>query len=97
MPRSRSASRWRVIASHSAFLEAVRRRDASLAQEAWTDYLYTTSRMLVSRNVSRQPIDMTPLWRAQAGQAGTEPTPRLALSVATEIRARIAEGRLKRR
>ena len=86
---------WRVIASHSAFLEAVRRRDASLAQEAWTDYLYTTSRMLVSRNVSRQPIDMTPLWRAQAGQAGTEPTPRRALSVATEIRARIAEGRLK--
>lgn len=80
---------WRVIASHSAFLEAVRRRDASLAQEAWTDYLYTTSRMLVSRNISRQPIDMTPLWRAQAGQ------PRRALSVATEIRARIAEGRLK--
>ena len=80
---------WRVIASHSAFLEAVRRRDASLAQEAWTDYLYTTSRMLVSRNVSRQPIDMTPLWRAQAGN------PRRALSVATEIRARIAEGRLK--
>jgi len=86
---------WRVIVSHSAFLEAVRRRDASLAQEAWTDYLYTTSRMLVSRNVSRQPIDMTPLWRAQAGQTGTEPTPRRALSVATEIRARIAEGRLK--
>ncbi|MFN8033337.1 MAG: GntR family transcriptional regulator [Mycobacterium sp.] len=80
---------WRVIASHSAFLEAVRRRDTALAQEAWTDYLYTTSRMLVSRNVSRQPIDMTPLWRAQAGQ------PRRALSVATEIRARIAEGRLK--
>ncbi|HMZ15228.1 MAG TPA: GntR family transcriptional regulator, partial [Mycobacterium sp.] len=80
---------WRVITSHSAFLEAVRRRDASLAQEAWTDYLYTTSRMLVSRNVSRQPIDMTPLWRAQAGN------PRRALSVATEIRARIAEGRLK--
>lgn len=80
---------WRVIASHSAFLEAVRRRDAALAQEAWTDYLYTTSRMLISRNVSRQPIDMTPLWRAQAGQ------PRRALSVATEIRARIAEGRLK--
>ncbi|MCB9417391.1 MAG: FadR family transcriptional regulator, partial [Mycolicibacterium sp.] len=39
-------------------------------------------------NVSRQPIDMTPLWRAQAGN-------RRALSVATEIRARIAEGRLR--
>lgn len=80
---------WRVIASHSALLEAVRRRDAALAQQAWTDYLYTTSRMMVSRNVSRQPIDMTPLWRAQAGQ------PRRALAVATEIRARIAEGQLK--
>lgn len=86
----------RVIVSHSAFLDAARRRDASLAQKTWSDYLFTTHRMLVSRNVSRQPIDITPLWRAQAGQAGAAagPTPRRALNVATEIRARIAEGRL---
>ncbi len=84
----------RVIVSHSAFLDAARRRDMSLAQKTWSDYLFTTSRMLVSRNVSRQPIDMAPLWRAQAGQSGAEPTPRRAAVVATEIRSRIAEGRL---
>jgi len=44
--------------------------------------------------VSRQPIDMAPLWRAQAGQEGAEPTPRRAMVVATEIRSRIAEGSL---
>jgi DNA-binding FadR family transcriptional regulator len=84
----------RVVVSHSAFLDAARRRDASLAQRTWSDYLFTTSRLLVSRNVSRQPIDMAPLWRAQAGQEGAEPTPRRAMVVATEIRSRIAEGRL---
>jgi DNA-binding FadR family transcriptional regulator len=85
----------RVIVSHSAFLDAARRGDASLAQTTWSDYLFTTGRMLVSRNVSRQPIDIAPLWRAQAGQAGAEPAPRRASIVAAEIRARIAEGRLK--
>ena len=85
----------RVVVSHSAFLDAARRRDASLAQKTWSDYLFTTSRTLVSRNLSRQPIDITPLLRAQAGRAGSEPTPRRALVVATEIRARIAEGGLE--
>lgn len=84
----------RVIVSHSAFLDAARRRDMTLAQKTWSDYLSTTSRMLISRNVSRQRIDMAPLWRAQAGRAGAEPTPRRAVIVAAEIRSRIAEGRL---
>jgi DNA-binding FadR family transcriptional regulator len=85
----------RVIVSHSAFLDAARRGDASLAQTTWSDYLFTTGRMLVSRNISRKPIDIAPLWRAQAGRAGTEPAPRRAVVVAAEIRARIAEGGLK--
>lgn len=84
----------RVVVSHSAFIDAVRRRDTALAHSTWSDYLFTTGRMLVRRNISRQPIDITPLWRAQAGQAGAEPTPRRALVVATEIRARMAEGLL---
>lgn len=84
----------RVVVSHSAFLDAARRRDAPLAQKAWSDYLFTTSRTMVSRNISRQPIDVAPLWRAQAGHAGADSPPRRALVVATEIRARIAEGRL---
>jgi DNA-binding FadR family transcriptional regulator len=84
----------RVIVSHSAFLDAARRGDGSLAQTTWSDYLFTTGRMLVSRSVSRQPINVAPLWRAQAGQAGGEPAPRRALIVAAEIRARIAEGKL---
>lgn len=85
----------RVIVSHSAFLDAARRRDAALAQKTWSDYLFTTNRLLVGRKVSRRPIDIAPLWRAQAGQAGSGPTPRRALILAAEFRARIAEGRLK--
>lgn len=85
----------RVIVSHSAFLDAARRRDASLAQKTWGDYLFTTNRLLVSRSMSRQPIDVAPLWRAQAGHAGDDSTPRRAAVVDTEIRSRIAEGRLR--
>lgn len=85
----------RVIVSHSAFLDAARRQDASLAQNTWSDYLFTTNRMLISRNISRQPIDVAPLWRAQAGQDNGESTPRRASVVATEIRARIAEEDLR--
>ncbi|HEY9266229.1 MAG TPA: GntR family transcriptional regulator [Mycobacterium sp.] len=84
----------RVVVSHSAFLDAARRRDGSLAQNTWSDYLYTTNRLLVSRNFSRQPIDVAPLWRAQAGHDSGESAPRRASVVATEIRARIAEGQL---
>lgn len=85
----------RVIVSHSAFLDAVQRGDASLAQATWSEYLFTIGRMLLSRNASRQPINIAPLWRAEVGRPGTEPTPRRASVVAAEIRARIAEGRLK--
>ncbi len=92
---SRGRMARRVISSHSAFIDAARRGDASLAQETWSDYLFTTSRLLVSRNVSRRPFDIAPLWRAQAGRAGGESAPRRASVVATEIRARIAEGQLR--
>ncbi|MGE2691329.1 MULTISPECIES: FadR/GntR family transcriptional regulator [Mycolicibacterium] len=85
----------RVVVSHSAFIDAVRRHDTSLAHSTWSDYLFTTGRILVRRSISRQPIDITPLWRAQAGRAGADPAPRRALVVATEIRARIAEGLLR--
>lgn len=83
-----------VVMSHSAFLEAVRRNDGSFANKAWSDYLFTTSRLLVTRPQSRRPIDVVPLWRAQVSQAGGGQPQRMAAAVATEIRARIAEGRL---
>jgi DNA-binding FadR family transcriptional regulator len=85
----------RVIVSHSAFLDAARRRDGALAKKTWSDYLFTTSRLLVSRSRSRHPIDVTPLWRARAAQGGDDPAPRRAIVVATEVRARIAEGQLR--
>lgn len=85
----------RVVVSHSAFLDAARRQDTSMAQKTWGDYLFTTSRLLLARNASRQPIDITPLWRAQAGAEPTEPAPRRAVLVTAEIRSRIAEGRLR--
>lgn len=84
-----------VIVSHSALLDATRRGDPDLAQNTWSDYLFTTSRMLVNRSIRRQPLDMSSLWRARAGLAGDGPAPRRALAVAAEIRARIAEGRLR--
>ncbi|WP_084531567.1 FadR/GntR family transcriptional regulator [Nocardia miyunensis] len=84
----------RVMLGHSAFLDAVRGREASPAGKAWRDYLHTTSRILVGRNISRQPIDIVPLWRALAGQSAAESAPRRATVVATEIRTRIAEGSL---
>ena len=84
----------RVIVSHSAFLDAARRRDGSLAQNTWSDYLFTTHKMLVNRTISRQPIDVVPLWRAQARHDNGEAAPRRASVVSTEIRARIAEGQL---
>ena len=85
---------WRVVISHSAFLDAARRRDALLAQKTWSDYLSRRAGRWSAATSADQPIDIIPLWRAQAGQAGSEPTPRRALVVATEIRARIAEGGL---
>lgn len=85
----------RVVVSHSALLDAARRHDGVLARKTWSDYLFTTSRMLVDRNSSRQPIDITPLWRAQAAHDGADASPRRSISIATEIRARIAEGQLR--
>lgn len=93
-PASAERIARRVVVSHSAFLDAARRRDSSLAQKTWNDYLFTTNRLMVTRNVSRQRIDVAPLWRAQAGLAGADSKVRRGLEVATEIRARIAERRL---
>ena len=84
----------RVIVGHSAFLDALRRNDAALAREAWSDYLSTTARVLVSRGTSRRPIDITGLWRAQAESVGRSPSQRRAQVVAAEFRSRIAEGSL---
>ncbi|MDT3443292.1 GntR family transcriptional regulator [Pseudofrankia sp. BMG5.37] len=89
-----------VTACHSAFLDAARRRDGAMARRAWADYLAVTSPLLVDRGRSRQSIDVVPLWRprndsAAAGQSSKPGQPnRLAATVADEIRARIAEGRL---
>lgn len=93
-PASAEQIARRVIVSHSAFIDAARRGDGSLAQNTWKDYLFTTHKMLVRRSVSRQPIDVAPLWRAQAHHDNSESAPRRASVIASEIRARIAEGRL---
>ncbi|WP_436791572.1 FadR/GntR family transcriptional regulator [Yinghuangia sp. YIM S10712] len=84
----------RVVIAHNGFLEAARRRDGALAAEAWSDYLDSAGRLMVSRSRSRRPIDVVPMWRAQVEQAGGESSRRVATAVATEIRSRIADGRL---
>ncbi|EFC83649.1 FadR/GntR family transcriptional regulator [Parafrankia sp. EUN1f] len=90
----------RVVVSQGELLRAVRARDGARASQAWSDYLVSTSRLQVSRSRSRQVIDVVPLWRAQSGAVGSGgavgggPPQRMAMAVATEIRARIAEGRL---
>ena len=84
----------RVIAGHSAFLNAVLRRDGATARRAWSDYLDSTSRLLVNRSRSHRPIDAVPLWRGRQRSDPPAQAYRLAAGVADEIRARIAEGRL---
>ncbi|MCL2584950.1 MAG: GntR family transcriptional regulator [Streptosporangiales bacterium] len=79
----------RVIVAHSAVLEALRRRDGALAREAWSDYLSG------GRGDGQRLIDVVPLWRAQASRADGKGAPRAAAEVATEIRSRIATGRLR--
>ncbi|MCK9930608.1 GntR family transcriptional regulator [Frankia sp. Mgl5] len=93
--------RRQTIASHSEFLAAAQRRDGDAASRVWSDYLLATSRLLVRRSLSRQQIDVAPLWRAQsggaaaaAGMGGRMPPARAATAVTSEIRARIAEGSL---
>ncbi|MDT3439266.1 GntR family transcriptional regulator [Pseudofrankia sp. BMG5.37] len=94
-PRSAARVARTVVAGHSSFLDAALRRDATVAKEAWSDYLISTSRLVLRRRESRDPIDVTPLWTAQATRVGEEPTQRAAAVVATEVRCRIADGRLQ--
>lgn len=86
-----------VTASHTAFLDAARRRDGATARKVWAEYLSTTNELLVARGRSSRPIDVVPLWRGRqdirASGQGAGPG-RLAAAVADEIRARIAEGQL---
>ncbi len=95
---SDAASRTRVvdgvIAGHHAFVRAALEHDGASAKESWSAYLLSTSKLLVTRSRSRQPIDVVPLWRARVSRAGNEPLPGLATAVAAEIRCRIAEGGL---
>ncbi|WP_018638382.1 FadR/GntR family transcriptional regulator [Parafrankia elaeagni] len=92
--------RRRTLAGHGEFLTAAQRRDAETARRVWSDYLLATSRLWVSRSRSQQPIDVAPLWRARGGGAaaaglgGPMPPARAATAIASEIRARIAEGSL---
>lgn len=92
-----SAKRFarQVVAAHNRFLEAARQRDGALAEQAWRDYLDSASWSMVSRNRSRRPIDIVPMWKAKASQAGSDSPQRLAAVVVTEIRSRIADGRLR--
>lgn len=84
----------RVVIAHNGFLEAARRRDGALAEEAWSDYLESAGRLMVSRSRSRRPIDVVPMWKAEVEAGGDSPR-RVATTVATEIRSRIADGRLR--
>jgi DNA-binding FadR family transcriptional regulator len=84
----------RVIVSHSAFVEAARRRDGDLARRVWNDYLFTTNELAISRDRRRARVDVAPLWRAQVGAGAERRASRRAATVTDEIRARIAEGRL---
>jgi DNA-binding FadR family transcriptional regulator len=103
-PSSAERTGRRIVAAHGAFLAAARQRDADAASTAWSDYLLSTSRLVVARGRGRAGIEVVPLWRMSASVpaaggafAGAAPPRRMATVVANEIRARIADGGPTRR
>jgi len=99
-PSSAERTGRRIVAAHGA----ARQRDADAASTAWSDYLLSTSRLVVARGRGRAGIEVVPLWRMSASVpaaggafAGAAPPRRMATVVANEIRARIADGGPTRR
>ncbi|WP_019927729.1 FadR/GntR family transcriptional regulator [Nocardia sp. BMG111209] len=92
-PAARTAATRRILAAHNDFLEAARRRDGPRARRAYLDHLERTHR-LVAGSRDRRAVDITPMWRAQLDRAAGDRSQRAATIVATDIRSRIADGRL---
>jgi DNA-binding FadR family transcriptional regulator len=84
----------RVLAAHDRFLDAARRRDGARARQVWSGYLGTPAWPTASPDRDRLPIDVVPMWKAQASNAGGDSPQRAAAVVVSEIRSRIADGRL---
>jgi DNA-binding FadR family transcriptional regulator len=85
-----------VLAGHDAFLKAARRRDAGRAKEAWRKHLLASHDVLRAKNAvrRRRPINMVPMWTYASNDHEGARSQRAAMSVATDIRCRIADGRL---
>jgi DNA-binding FadR family transcriptional regulator len=85
-----------IRASHARFLEALRGRDVPDAVGAWESYL-ADLRPLFGTGGSERRLNIVPLWRARDARApiGRASGPRMAISIAAEIRARIAAGILR--
>jgi DNA-binding FadR family transcriptional regulator len=80
---------------HGEYLCAIEACDAHRAHDAWCDYLVESTKLL-GQGSSETVFDVVPVWRAQAADdiAGNHASKRAA-SVATEIRIRIAEGKIR--
>ncbi|MQY31252.1 FadR/GntR family transcriptional regulator [Nocardia aurantia] len=84
----------RILAAHNDFLDAARRRDGARARRAYDGHLARVHRLVAAGRRDRRAVDITPWWRAQAVRAVDDRSQRAATTVATEIRSRIADGRL---
>ena len=86
-----------VLAGHEAYLEAARRRDAGKAKDAWREHLLATNDVLRANSArrGRRPIDMVPMWTSVSTDPEGAQRQGAAMSVAADIRSRIADGRLR--
>ena len=90
-----SQVRTKLAVLQNEFIDTIAGGDHRQAGEAWSAYLDQTAKLL-SRHARSEPLDVVPVWRAQASTDGTGPQPsKMAASIATEIRIGIARGKIK--
>ena len=95
MLRRRSQMFETLTELHAAFIDAIAQVDAHRAQDAWAEYLTETAKLL-AQEMNDDRFQVAPVWRAlRDGDGARNGSDKMAASIATEIRIRIAEGNLR--
>jgi len=94
-PDQRSSTFESLTELHGAFVDAVTQQDARRAHDAWVEFLTETAKLMMQETGDTK-FQIAPLWRAlrQVDGMGSGPD-KMAASIATDVRIRIAEGQLR--